>query len=228
MREILFRGKTFDGEWEEGSLHIEYGETTADGKRSLDYRILGMRGECRYVDPNTIGQYTGLTDKNSKKIFEGDIFKFPDEVWESYYTSCGTEYNSWETENNGVVGYCEDYAGYDFVQYKHDENSVYADLHEDHTIQFADFVRELEVIGNIHDNPDLLEVDGGYFEVGKSFMTNGDRIRSMSDEELAEFLNRVKRPCDNCQLAVVAGACTETLCDDAMENWLKQPAEAET
>lgn len=54
-------------------------------------------------------------------------------------------------------------------------------------------------------------------------MTNGDRIRAMSDEELAEFLNRVKQPCDNCQLAVVEGACTETLCDDAMENWLKQP-----
>lgn len=56
-------------------------------------------------------------------------------------------------------------------------------------------------------------------------MTNADRIRSMSDEELAELLNRVKQPCDYCQLAVVAGACTETLCDDAMMKWLEQPAE---
>lgn len=56
-------------------------------------------------------------------------------------------------------------------------------------------------------------------------MTNGDHIRAMSDDELAEFLNRVKQPCDNCQLAVVEGACTETLCDDAMEKWLKQPVE---
>lgn len=55
--------------------------------------------------------------------------------------------------------------------------------------------------------------------------TNADRIRAMSDEELAEFLNRVKEPCDCCQLAVVAGACTETLCDEAMMKWLKQPAE---
>lgn len=64
--------------------------------------------------------------------------------------------------------------------------------------------------------------------VGDKPMTNGDRIRAMSDEELAEFLNRVKQPCDNCQLAVVEGACTETLCDDAMEKWLKQPCEVET
>lgn len=55
--------------------------------------------------------------------------------------------------------------------------------------------------------------------------TNGDRIRAMSDEELAEFLSRVKKPCGYCQLSAVAGACTETLCDDAMEEWLKQPVE---
>lgn len=56
-------------------------------------------------------------------------------------------------------------------------------------------------------------------------VANADSIRAMSDEELAEFLGRVKEPCDYCQLAVVAGACTETLCDDAMMKWLKQPAE---
>lgn len=54
--------------------------------------------------------------------------------------------------------------------------------------------------------------------------TNGDRIRTMTDEELAELLNRVQQPCNFCQLAFWEGACTETLCDDAMMNWLKQPA----
>ncbi len=58
-------------------------------------------------------------------------------------------------------------------------------------------------------------------------MTNEDRIRAMSDEELAEFLCRVKEPCDYCQLATIMGACTESLCDDAMMKWLKQPAEGE-
>lgn len=54
--------------------------------------------------------------------------------------------------------------------------------------------------------------------------TNADRIRAMSDEELAEFLSsELKEPCDCCQLAVFDGACTETLCDDAMMKWLQQP-----
>lgn len=55
---------------------------------------------------------------------------------------------------------------------------------------------------------------------------NADRIRAMSDEELAVFLSRgLKEPCDYCQLAVFEGACTETLCEDAMMKWLQQPAE---
>ena len=57
-------------------------------------------------------------------------------------------------------------------------------------------------------------------------MTNADRIRAMSDEELAVFLSRdLKQPCVYCQLAVFEGACTETLCDDAMMKWIQQPAE---
>lgn len=58
--------------------------------------------------------------------------------------------------------------------------------------------------------------------------TNADRIRAMSDEELAEFLSSgLKEPCDCCQLAVFDGACTETLCEDAMMKWLQQPVEGE-
>lgn len=55
--------------------------------------------------------------------------------------------------------------------------------------------------------------------------TNADRIRAMRDEQLAEFIGRVKEPCDYCQLATVMGACTESLCDDAMLKWLKHPVE---
>lgn len=59
-------------------------------------------------------------------------------------------------------------------------------------------------------------------------ITNADRIRAMSDEELAVFLSRdLKEPCDYCQLAVFEGACTETLCEDAMMKWLQQPAEGD-
>lgn len=56
--------------------------------------------------------------------------------------------------------------------------------------------------------------------------TNADRIRSMTDQELAVFLSReLKQPCDYCQLEDLEGACTETLCDDAMMKWLQHPAE---
>lgn len=161
MREILFRGKRIDnGEWAYGSLikvtlggktvYLIFGDDfTFDGSdvKALNHAM---------VDPETVGEYTGLT-ANGKKIFEGDIFKFPDEVWESYYTSCGTEYNSWEVENFGVVGFCEDRGRFEFVQYKFNENSVEADLHENQTMEFYDFVRGLEIVGNIHDNAELLK-----------------------------------------------------------------------
>ena len=56
--------------------------------------------------------------------------------------------------------------------------------------------------------------------------TNADKIRSMTDQELAVFLSRdLKQPCDYCQLEDLEGACTETLCDDAMMKWLQQPAD---
>ena len=54
--------------------------------------------------------------------------------------------------------------------------------------------------------------------------TNADRIRAMSDEELAEFITIRQERCDYCQLSYIEGACTETLCEDAMLKWLRQPA----
>ncbi len=160
MREILFRGKRIDnGEWVEGYLIHDKHDGLYRIVIKLEYSTgtYIVTGFAPRVNVETVGQYTGLTDKNGKRIFEGDIFKFPDEIFESYYTSCGAEYNSWEVENYGVVGFC-DYSGrFDFVEYKFNENVVEADLHENHNIEFYEFIRGLEVIGNIHDNPELLK-----------------------------------------------------------------------
>ena len=137
MREILFRGKCnktckYNGQWIEGF----YGED--DGKsiiaHSTDRGLIGY-----FCDPDSIGQYTGLTDKNGKKIFEGDIIKIvPDYDYSDDY-SISKVYSY-----NGV--FCVDYHGDDF-------DSTALGFLDDY-LPDGDF----EVIGNIHDNPELLEV----------------------------------------------------------------------
>ena len=155
MREILFKAKRIDnGEWVVG----QYVNTCYPGKdKETGHFIVVYPNKYHEIYTSTICQFTGLCDKNGEKIWENDIFKFNDEVWESFYTSCGTEYDSCEVENYGVVGYYKETARYDFCRYKYNENSVEAELHENHDIEFADFVSGLEVIGNIFDNPELLQ-----------------------------------------------------------------------
>ena len=140
MREILFRGKTYDGEWEIGCLHYEYGEADRNGKRTVDYRILGMRGECRYVIPETVGQFTGLTDKNGERIFEGDILLYQINIKTAIVGKISFICGAFVFESEELDRECD----IAFSTFADDEIAL-----SQHCI---------EVIGNIHDTPELLEV----------------------------------------------------------------------
>lgn len=136
MREILYRGKRVDnGEWVEGWLQ----PFTQGGYIGLSDRLCivnGMQSNDIYeVFPETVGEYTGLTDKNGKKIFEGYIVK--------------VEYFSDWCENfvvgNGVIVWDLSLASF-FIEIKGDILSLSLSCHA-----------EIEIIGNIHDSPELLE-----------------------------------------------------------------------
>ena len=131
MREILFRGKTEKGEWVQGDLSQH---TT--GKKFI--RCKNKNALCSYeVIPETIGQYTGLTDKNGKKIFEGDILQF-----------------DYIGKNLGVNGIA-------FVSFQNGKFGVEWGYHKEFVCLDGFANTTLEVIGNIHDNPELLERSDG-------------------------------------------------------------------
>lgn len=136
MREILFRGKRLDnGEWVEGCLVTGYWYW--DDKAMVTimpvdniFYYMGEVSGWNVVDPSTIGQFTGLCDKNGKKIFEGDIIK--------------------RVASPMVVVWNKDDASF-FAQYSNEELKLTNTL-------FGS--SRLEVIGNIYDNPELLEGEG--------------------------------------------------------------------
>ena len=113
MREILFRGQDRMGDWVYG--WYVYGPKNTGSHFIVSYNAYGTIMWYE-VDPATVGQYTGRTDKNGKKIFEGDIIKA-----------------GW-----GYQGEVE----FDSFKYAMMESTI-----DDNA----------EIIGNIHDNPELLE-----------------------------------------------------------------------
>ena len=124
MREIIFRGKRIcDGKWIYGDLR----QWTKKSKGICEYEI----GKTSRVLVETVGQYTGLTDKKGKKIFEKDIVRYGDTIHKVVFE-----------QRNGTAYFGLVYSEIETLPFGHDQN-----------------LRQIEVIGNIHDNPKLLEFE---------------------------------------------------------------------
>lgn len=129
MREIKFRAKWGDL-WVHGNLYIRKHAEFGDCAYIIDYT---ETPSTTIVDINTIGQFTGLHDKNGKEIYEGDIIK----------SSHGTLH---------YIVYDNDLACFKAVVARYNPLGEYETLSKGWVVQF-----NKEVIGNIHDNFDLLK-----------------------------------------------------------------------
>ena len=142
MREILFRGKQVDnGEWIEGFYTQKMNPYTPNGL-PIKHFILDLAPFGADVLPETVGQYTGLTDRNGKRIFEGDIVRLIDEHNEIEWTAVvvfgnpNSEYNwGWQLKAIGEFDGNKDI----LLWVDMEESGAYC-----------------EIIGNIHDDPELL------------------------------------------------------------------------
>ena len=147
MRDIKFRGKTkIDNKWVIGSYFYTNDNKNDPFRRgpfkekhqilfysSGDWNLGGW--DFVEVDKETVGQFTGLKDKNSKEIYEGDIVTWSEN---------GITSNPLVVEfKHGAFGYTYNY---EFVSFSGNSNFMFN--------QFDTDVR-FEVIGNIHDNPEL-------------------------------------------------------------------------
>lgn len=169
MREILFRGKDYTGIVGGGWLYGALDNTNKEFPKIICLDRFG--NQCFInVSTETVGQFTGLLDSLGKKIFEGDIVKCRHE-WRINYKGIGEQYNPELSFKESNIKFAYDktiedgYCGKRYFYYRNyviEYNKRYGGwrLRNSNVIHNIGnntlYNRNAEIIGNIHDNPDLL------------------------------------------------------------------------
>ena len=134
MREILFKAKRIDnGEWVEGYYAFF---KSVNGNQKM-HHITTEDGKAIRIDPSTLCQFTGITDKNDKKIFENDIVETITFGYDKDYFITSVKFGA-------IFGI----QGFHFANRRSLFYSGQANLEK---------IDDTEVIGNVFDNPELLE-----------------------------------------------------------------------
>ena len=145
-REIAFRGKSKStGEWVDGYY---VGDNTIIAYNEVVYDMGFIdTSPCHDCYPGSIGQFTGLYDKNGKEIYEGDILR-----GDEYPFNCDGVDNYF-----AEIVWADNVCGFYRLTHKNPNSTVRGISHGNWEQLDEDDIKSFEVIGNIHDNPELLK-----------------------------------------------------------------------
>ncbi len=161
MREnmgLYIAKRTDNGEWVEGDLLSYSTMTIIQVKEQTDLLI---RIAAYPVDPSTVGQFTGLYDKNGNRIFEGDIVQYMNEPFDGFDCQSVVRFGEYPQDGSGgeykptrCLGYYVDVDNFTCPDWANNDPNFFPEYDKKRSI--LEVVDRCEVIGNVTDNPELI------------------------------------------------------------------------